>query len=712
MQSGRLPLPLLHSLCVGLALVAGFHANAENVFFTESDMLGEIPMVSAVSGFQQRIERTPASVTIIDRALIEMSGAQNFVDIFRLVPGFQSYHVTNNRYGISYHGIGREFANQMEVMVDGRSVYESIFSTVNWGTLGIELADIDHIEIIRGSNAAAQGSNAFMGSVNIVTRKPVQDSGLTLRSTVGDIGTRNASLSYNDSIGAMDYRVSLGYQHNNGFPQTSRTGPLQDQRELFHGNVRSTYTPTLRDTVQLHLGYARDRLPWDDGVSPDGYSPGLFSSHFQFANWNHSLDSGDELELKVYHNRFKARNFAHLGPLYSQLGLDRATADFLTAIKPAPTAVIALVSEMTGLGSSDAAALIDALNVEVSSGFGNLMSERYDAELKHSFSLTPNLRGAWGLGIREEKFESAHPFGFNARVDETYLRLFGHSEWQVNPWLTLNGGAMVEKTFVGTLASPRLSANVALGSGHFLRFGYARGKRAPSLLEANEDSSASVNGLVIDILRRSHPNLHEEKLESFDIAYLYRGADPDLTFDLRLFDEKVTDVIDDIREPNLPPTALFDDYLRRFENNGYWHFRGGEIQLNARLTATTFIRLHYTNTDMDSRMLRQRLPAPVVMNRDDRMARHNAGLLVGQQLSDAWSFSVFTYYQSSLRWEDGKDTDSFTRIDAQLAYDFSLGNCAGKLKVVAQNLGSNYAEFTPENRFETRLFLAAEMTFP
>lgn len=712
MQSGRLTLPLLQGLSACLALLTGLQANAESVFFTESDLLGDIPSVSAVSGFEQRLELAPASVTIIDRELIEMSGAQNFVDIFRLVPGFQSYHVTNNRYGISYHGIGREFPNQMEVMVDGRSVYESIFSTVNWGTLGIELADIDHIEIIRGSNAAAQGSNAFMGSVNIITRKPVQDSGLTVRSTVGDIGTRNANLSYNDSLGAMDYRVALGYQRNDGFPAVDDDEPFDDGRELFNGNFRSTYTPTLRDTVQLHLGYARDRLPWEDGVSEDGYSPSLFTSHSQSVSWTRSLDADNELELKVYHNRFKARNFAALGPFYTQLGLDQATADFLTAVTPAPPAIIALVSGMTGLGSSDSLALIEALNLEVSSGFGNLMSERYDAELKHGFTLTPTLRGAWGVGSRREYFESAHPFGFNAEVDETYLRLFGHSEWQVNHWLTLNGGAMVENTFVGTLTSPRVSANITLHPQHFLRFGYAAGNRAPSLLEANENSIANVNGLIIDILRRSDPDLHEEKLESFEVAYLFRATDPDLNFDVRLFDEKVTDVIDDIREPTTLPTALFDDELRRFENNGYWHFKGAEIQLNARLTDSTFMRLHYTNTDMDSRMLRQRLPAPVLMNRDDRMARHNAGLLLGQRLTDAWSVSLFTYYQSGLRWEDGKDTDSFTRVDAQLAYDFSLGSSVGNLKLVAQNIGSNYAEFNPENQFETRLFLVAEVTFP
>ncbi|MFA5493228.1 MAG: TonB-dependent receptor plug domain-containing protein [Porticoccaceae bacterium] len=710
MPSRRLTAQTTRGAAAWLAVLAG-PAFAAEPMSTENDLLADIPRVSAVSGFEQRLEQAPASVTLISRQLIDMSGAQNFVDIFRLVPGFQSYHVSNNRYGISYHGIGREFPNQMEVMVDGRSVYESIFSTVNWGTLGIELADIERIEIIRGSNAAAQGSNAFMGSVNIVTRKPVQDSGLSLRSTVGDLGTRNASLRYNDSLGAMDYRVSLGYQHNHGFPTGGTEGRLNDNRELFHGNLSTIYTPTLRDTVELRLGYAEDRVAWDES-SASQFSEGQFSSHFQAGRWTRSLDSGNELEVNLYHNRFKARNFVPHGPLYPLLGLDRATADLLTAVQPPPQPIIDLVTGMTGLDDANALKLIGALDVEVSSGFGNLMSERYDAEIKHHFSLSPSLRGAWGIGSRYERFKAAHPFGFNAEVDELYLRLFAHSEWQANRWLTFNGGVMVEDTFVGTLISPRGSANIAIDQRNFLRFGYAKGNRAPSLLEANEESIATVNGLVFAILRLSDPNLHEERLESFEAAYLFRSADADFNFDLRLFDERVSDVIDDLREPNEPPTSLFDNYLRRFENNGYWRFTGAELQLDAQVTDSTFVRFHYTNTDMDSRMLRQRLPVPVFMDRDNRMARHNAGLLVGQRLTDAWSASVFTYYQSGLRWDDGDMIDSFTRVDAQLAYRFALGSSTGALKLVAQNLGSNYAEFDTHNLFETRVFLSVEVTLP
>ncbi|MDY0070176.1 MAG: TonB-dependent receptor [Porticoccaceae bacterium] len=700
------------NLAASMLLAAATGPTLAAEISTEGDLLADIPLVNAVSGFAQRPEQAPASVTIIDRALIELSGAQNFVDIFRLVPGFQSYHVSHNRYGISYHGIGREFANQMEVMVDGRSVYETIFSTVNWGTLGIELADIDHIEIVRGSNAPMQGSNAFMGSVNIVTRKPVQDSGLSLRSTLGDLGTRNASLRYNDSLGAVDYRLSLGYQHSDGFPAVPEEGFLGDGRELFHGNARGTYTPTLQDTVEVQLGFAQDRADWYEGSEPVPMSQSEFTSHFQAVNWTRSLASGSEVEVKAYHNRLKARNFVPLGPFYPFLGLDKATADFLTAVKPTPQPIIDLVRGMTGLDAGNALALIGALNMEVSSGFGNLLSERHDVEFKHSLEPSERLRAAWGLGARRDGFEAAHPFGFNADVRENYWRAFAHGEWQASGWLTLNAGAMVEDTFVGTLVSPRVSANVALDPRHFLRVGYARGNRAPSLVEANEASIASVNGLVFDILRLSDPNLHEERLESFEIAYLFRGADPGLNFDLRLFDEKVSDVIDDLREPTTPPVSLFDSNLRRFENNGYWRFRGAELQLDSQLTDSTFARLHYTNTDMDSRMLRERLPAPVWMTRDDRMARHSAGLLLGQRLSESWTLSLLTYHQSALRWEDGSDTDSFTRVDAQLAWRFSAGHSDGVVKLVAQNLGSNYAEFDPTNQFETRVFLSAEVNLP
>ena len=80
----------------------------QSAFITEEDMLGELPSVSSVARMVQPLNQVPASVTIIDQQLIKASGAMTWVDVFRLVPGFESYYINGNRYGIGYHGFGRE----------------------------------------------------------------------------------------------------------------------------------------------------------------------------------------------------------------------------------------------------------------------------------------------------------------------------------------------------------------------------------------------------------------------------------------------------------------------------------------------------------------------------------------------------------------------------------------------------------------------------
>lgn len=686
--------------------------------FTEDDLMGEIPVVSSVSHFEQRLEKAPASVTIITSELIALSGAQTFVDIFRLVPGFQAYHVGNNRYGISYHGIGREFPNQIEVMVDGRSVYETLFSSVNWSTLGIALADIDHIEVVRGSNAASQGSNAFMGSINIVTRKPVQDGGLSAEATLGDLQTRNALVRYSDTLGALDYRLSVGYERNTGFPAVP-AGPMEDSRELTYGNVRATYTPTVFDTIDVSGGYAKDRMGWGDGDHPDEFSLAKSDNSFQSVKWKHVGDSGNDFEMHGYHSHFKTTNLNSLGPLYGQLDIDDATAQFLTNTLPPPPEIVALFSQLSGLPVNLSESLLNILNTEVFSGFGRLESERYDLEVQHSYQLADSLRGTWGLGGRYDALKSYQPHSYNDDIDDFSTRFFSHNEWQATRRTTVNFGAMVEDSHVGTLFSPRLSANYEFLPGHTLRAGYAKGARAPSLLEANEESVVQVGDVIFDILRIASPNLGEEKLEAVELAYLFQTANPDLSFDVRLFNEKVTHLINEVVERNPPDIAVLGDRsLKRIENGGYWQFVGGEMQLHYQISDATYVRMHYTHTDMDSQVVAGRFPdlfpPPHLLleDRNDRLARHNGGVLLAHRLSEHWSASVMTYAQSKVRWEGGDAIDSFTRVDAQLVYDFVLGKSKGSIRLIAQNLGDTYSEFSDNNLFETRYFITAQLALP
>lgn len=679
--------------------------------FTEEDLFGGIPVVSAVSRFEQRLERAPASVTIISRELIDMSGAQSFVDIFRLVPGFQSYSASNNRFGISYHGIGREFPNQIEVMVDGRSVYETLFSSVNWTTLGIGLDDIDHIEVVRGSNAPAQGSNAFLGAVNIITRKPVQEEGVSVKVTTGDLQTRRASIINSGRVGEVDVRLSLGYDKNNGFPAVP-DGPIQDGHELSYGNLRGIYTPTIADTLDVFAGYSHDRLGWGDSDHPGEYSLAHTFASFQSLNWTHTHNSRNEFQLHGYHNSFETSDLSGIGPLYALLGIDDDTADFLTAVTPAPAEIVDLFSRLSGLDTAPATAVLNELNTLIYGGFGKLASERYDLGFQHNYAIIDTFRGTWGVGIRYDSLTTDHPQSYSQDIDEVSPRLYNHNEWQPRHNLTFNLGYMVEVAPVGMLVSPRVSVNFQPLNNHAFRIAYARGNRAPSLLEAHEQNVARVGDVIFDTYRIADPNLGEETIDSYEIAYMYQSNNPGLSVDIRLFREEIRDVIDEARERAPPEVEIFGDgYYKILGNWDYWEFNGGEIQINYQLSPATFARLHYSSLDFDAEIAPPRAGfLPVFKN--DRVARHSGGLLIEHTLTPRLSVALTGYYQSELRWEDGDTFDAITRIDAQVSYRFNLGSAAGKIRLVAQNLGDDYSEFNDNNVFGTRFFISAEMDFP
>lgn len=73
-------------------------------------------MVSATR-LSQPLNATPAAVTVIDREMIEASGAVELVDILRLVPGFQVTHTHGNLFTVSAHGTGAPWFSRVQVLV-------------------------------------------------------------------------------------------------------------------------------------------------------------------------------------------------------------------------------------------------------------------------------------------------------------------------------------------------------------------------------------------------------------------------------------------------------------------------------------------------------------------------------------------------------------------------------------------------------------------
>jgi iron complex outermembrane receptor protein len=162
--------------------------------------------VTSASRREQRAGDVPAAIFVITREDIRRSGMTTVPDLLRLAPGVDVAQVNGNKWAVSVRGFNGVYANKLLVLVDGRTVYNRLFSGVLWNSQDLMVDDIERIEVIRGPGAAIWGANAVNGVINIVTNTASETQGGLVRVDVGANGDQGA-LRYGASRGATSVRV-------------------------------------------------------------------------------------------------------------------------------------------------------------------------------------------------------------------------------------------------------------------------------------------------------------------------------------------------------------------------------------------------------------------------------------------------------------------------------------------------------------------------
>ena len=162
--------------------------------------------ITSASRKEQRAADVAAAVFVITADDIRRSGMTTLPDLLRLAPGVNVAQINANKWAVSVRGFNAMYANKLLVLVDGRSVYNRIFSGVLWDTTDLMLDDIERIEVIRGPGAAIWGANAVNGVINIVTKTAAATQGGLLRADAGGSGAQGA-VRYGGALGSGRYRV-------------------------------------------------------------------------------------------------------------------------------------------------------------------------------------------------------------------------------------------------------------------------------------------------------------------------------------------------------------------------------------------------------------------------------------------------------------------------------------------------------------------------
>lgn len=156
--------------------------------------------ITSVSRKTQSLANVAAAAFVISAEDIRRSGASTLPDVLRMAPGIEVAQIDNGRFAVSARGHNGRFANKLQVLIDGRSIYNPLFSGVMWENEPVALEDIERIEIIRGPGAAMWGVNAVNGVINIISKHSRAQSGGEIIPSFGSQGAGGLYARYGGSI--------------------------------------------------------------------------------------------------------------------------------------------------------------------------------------------------------------------------------------------------------------------------------------------------------------------------------------------------------------------------------------------------------------------------------------------------------------------------------------------------------------------------------
>jgi iron complex outermembrane receptor protein len=658
---------------------------------SERDFLdAQVPLVLSVSRLPQRPDEIPGAVTVIDRQMIHASGARDVVDLLRLVPGFAvSNAYEDGTAAGSYHSpIRTTFPNQMQLMVDGRSVYSLYLAgSTGPGLQTVALDDIERIEIYRGSNSAAYGARAFLGSVNIVTRDLPDTQGVMARVTRG-VGEHGAGVedwglrlggegpaAQASGLGMNGWRLSADRRRDDNLRGAS--GPLTVQRV----NLRADLVAGLQDQVELRAGQSQIGY-WigREGQLPEPHTR-TFTTGYAQIDWRRSLDEDSDLLVQLSHTDEEVRELTHFdspSPITLQMHHDIAW-------------------DFSGQARST-----------------NLLAQ-------HTVRLAPSLRGVWGGELRREATVSAPLYNTHTAYIEDFTRLFVNVEWHfVEDWL-LNAGVLAEHSSLtgDEEYAPRLMVNWHVaelaGARHTVRAGMSRAFRSVSVFERNADIRFRDPQTGEDLAYLYDASLgnpaRPERIDVKELGWLVESGAA-FSLDLRVFEEQLHGVVVDQFAPKTGGAVNGDPKVFTFVNGEDFDVRGAEAQL--RWTPRPGARLHYAWAQFESE---QRMSMSQSSQGRPVPTHRSQSLLYIQRLPWGLSASAFGYemgdriYPNSVAY-----APPYSRVDLRLAKTLRLDGrwWAGRqaeLSMTWQNIDGDDADHSKDypQYFQRRVFLMLQL---
>jgi iron complex outermembrane receptor protein len=260
--------------------------------------------VVSASLSEQSLAEAAAVIDVITQEDLRARGYRSVAEALQSIAGVDliSDHYQWNMGVRGVSGGTRGYSRIVKVMIDGQPVS---FRPSGENFLGLELVPlgvIDHIEVIRGPASVLYGANAFLGVVNVITRKGYELSGNSLM--LGYEGGPKVASPWGEGVVAQqfgDLSLLLG--------AAEETTSLDGYRLVVLPNRSHPRSAQSSHTLATPSGSAFGRISYDSEqfgtLSLDANLQRLYRSA-EFTDWG-ALTHDNRLELLNGYGRLEYR---------------------------------------------------------------------------------------------------------------------------------------------------------------------------------------------------------------------------------------------------------------------------------------------------------------------------------------------------------------------------------------------------------------------
>jgi outer membrane receptor for ferrienterochelin and colicins len=265
-------------LCMGFISKAQTDSLAPYLNMSLEELL-ELNIVTA-SNKSEKLSEAPATTIVIGKKQIEERGYKDLLEVLQELPGIDMSVAFGDTYFKDYwRGYRNTIGSAFLFLIDG-VVQNDLYYNHTASLAATPLSNIEQIEVVYGPASSVYGANAFMGVVNVVTAKEMNQETSVNGSLSGSVKSYMwADMSVFQKV--KNTKISITARYESG-----------DMNQMINNN----------DFYWLQDKFLTDKRLWGDFVNNSKFG-GVFSSPIKNTGVDFRVSNGGfEFVVQYFEN--------------------------------------------------------------------------------------------------------------------------------------------------------------------------------------------------------------------------------------------------------------------------------------------------------------------------------------------------------------------------------------------------------------------------